>query len=312
MTGHDIVALGDVNMDYVVARNLPVPLSSIKENGVIYWEDIAELPGGSGLNFAAFAAEAGYRCLLLGKAGNDSAGSAITTWLEARGIEVPRQWTTAAPTGMAMIMRDSNGIRLVINNRHNANHALSVDDVTQSEAALASCQLVYVSGYCISDPGSSRYDAAVQAMAHAKSGARASAVVLDVVPHRIYEQLTFEQFRECTRYVDILISEVATVRRFLRLGSITEVIDEAMARETAERIAAYYPRMMLRYGPSGCDRQVLADAATGSLVHQTTEHGNAADKRGFGDRLALTALARFFHVLPPPRALGQLVWAIRP
>lgn len=300
MTGHDIVALGDVNMDYVVAGNLPVPLSSITENGAIYWEDIAELPGGSGLNFAAFAAEAGYRCLLLGKAGNDSAGSAITTWLQARGIEVPREWTATAPTGKAMILRDSAGIRLVINNRHNANHELTVDDVARSDAELASCRVAYVSGYCISDPHSSRYDAAVQAMARAKSGAHAPAVVLDVVPHRIYERLTFEQFRKCTRHVDILISEVATARRFLSLGSMAEVIDEAIARETAERIAVYYPRIMLRYGSSGCDQQVLADVATGSLVHQATGHANAADKRGFGDRLALSALAHFFHVLPPP------------
>ncbi len=305
MTGPDIVVLGDVNMDYVVARNLSFPLSSVAENGMIYWEDIDEIPGGTGLNFCAFAAQAGYRCLLLGKAGNDLAGSAIAAWLSARGIAVPRHWTTTAPTGKALILRDSAGIRLVINNRHNANHALSVADVEEDREALASCRVAYVSGYCISDLGTARHSAALRAMALAKSGARPAAVVFDVVPHRIYEQLSFERFRECTRDVDILISEVATVRRFLGLGSASEAISEDMAKDTAERITAHDPRVMLRYGPSGCDHQILADAPAGSLVHQATGHGRAADKRGYGDRLALSALQHFFRVLPPAEVAAQ-------
>lgn len=300
MTGPHIVALGDVNMDYVVARNLSLPFSDLVENGLIYWEDIDEIPGGSGLNFCAFAADAGYRSLLLGKVGNDLAGPAITAWLEARGIAVPRRWTAAAPTGKALILRDGADIRLVVNNRHNANHALSADDVDENLAAIASCLVTYVSGYCVSDPAAARYKAALHAMTHARSGPTPPTIVFDVVPHRIYEQFSFEQFRDCTQHVDILITEVATVRRFLGIGSIAETIDETMARDTAERIAKYYPKVMLRYGPSACDQQILADATTGRLVHQATGHAQAADKRGFGDRLALTALAHFFHVLPPP------------
>jgi sugar/nucleoside kinase (ribokinase family) len=301
LTGHDLVVLGDVNMDHVVARNLSFPLSSLAENGLIYWEDIDEAPGGSGLNFCAFAAEAGYRCLLLGKTGNDSAGPAITAWLKARDIAVPRRWTTAAPTGKALILRDSAGIRLIINNRHNANHALSVADVEESKAALAQCRVVYVSGYCISEKGAARFEAALRAMAHARSAARPPTVVFDVVPHRIHEKLTFEEFRQCTRHVDILISEVATLRRFLGLGSRAEVVDEPMARDTAECVAPYFPRVMLRYGPSGCDQEILVDVPGGGLVHQATGHDQAADKRGYGDRLALRALRDFFHVLPAAR-----------
>lgn len=298
MTRYDLVVLGDVNMDYVVARSLPFTLSSVSENGLICWEDIDELPGGSGLNFCAFAAEAGYRSLMLGKVGSDSAGLAITDWLAARGIGVPRQWSDASPTGKAIIIRDSAGIRLVVNNRDNANHSLSVADIEEDGPALTSCLVVYVSGYCVSSPATPRYRATLQAMALASSAAEPPTVVFDVVPHRIYERLTFGQFLECTRHVGIVISEVATMRRYLGLGSASEVIDEAMARKTAESIARYYPRMMLRYGPSGCDHEILIDATVGSLVHRATGHREIADKRGYGDRLALTALRSFFRVLP--------------
>lgn len=298
MTRYDIVVLGDVNMDYVVTSNLPFPLSSITENGVVHWADIDEIPGGSGLNFCAFAAAAGYRCLLLGKTGNDSAGPVITAWLTARDIAIPRRWTADAATGKALILRDSADIRFLVNNRHHANHDLSVDDIEEYRAALASCGIVYVSGYCISEPRAARYQAALRAMDHARSGLRPPVIVFDVVPHRIHEVLTFGQFRECTRHVDILISSVSTVRRFLELGSAAEEIGEPMARDTAERVTALYPRVILRYGPSGCDHEILADAPTGRLAHRVTGHGQATDKRGYGDRLALSALRDFFRVLP--------------
>jgi len=298
MTRYDIVSLGDVNMDYVVARNLEFPLSSLVQNGLICWEDINETPGGSGLNFCAFAAEAGYRCLLLGKVGKDSAGPAITKWLKARRIAMPRRWTTSDPTGKALIMRDSMDIRLVINNKHNANHALDVDDVARHKSALTSCRVLYVSGYCISELRMARYQAALQAMAWAKAGRHPPSVVFDTVPHRIYERLTFEQFRNCTQHVDILISEVATMRRFLGLGSKTEIIDLAIAQDTAERVRQYYPRVVLRYGPSGCDEEILIGSDVGGCVHRATGHAHAADKRGYGDRLALIALRDVFRVLP--------------
>jgi hypothetical protein len=55
---------------------------------------------------------------------------------------------------------------------------------------------------------------------------------------------------------------------------------------------------MLRYGPSGCDQEILLDVPAGGFVHQPTGHDQAPDKRGYGDRLALRALRDFFHVLP--------------
>jgi len=305
MGRYDLVVLGDVNMDYVVARSLSFPLSSVRENGLIYWEDIEEVPGGSGLNLCAFAAGAGHECLMLGKVGNDAAGAVITAWLTARGVGRPARWTDASPTGKALIMRDSAGVRLIINNRVNANHSLSVPDVEENAPALASCQVLYVSGYCVMDPGAARHDAALRAMTLARSGDQPPAIVFDVVPHRIHETVSFDRFRENTRNVDILISEVATMRRFLGLGSAGENIDAAMALQTAELVAGFYPRAALRYGPSGCDHEVLMDTGAGLLVQHATGHRQVSDKRGYGDRLALSALQEFFHVLPAATGAGR-------
>jgi hypothetical protein len=62
--------------------------------------------------------------------------------------------------------------------------------------------------------------------------------------------------------VDILISEVATVRRFLDLGSAAQTIDEQLARDTAAQITAYYPRVLLR----GVDHFKTFSYANGDLA----------------------------------------------
>jgi len=294
----DIVALGDVNLDSVVSHNLPFPFTSLVENGVIYWEEVDEIPGGSGLNFCVFAGEAGYRSLLLSKAGEDAAGTVITKWLNQKKIALPPNWIAQCPTGKALIMRDSSDIRLLINNKHNANHMLDLKDIEKNKTALASCRVLYISGYTISDPQTLRYRATLKAMEYAKLSSTPPVVVLDVVPHRIYEKFTFSQFRELTQNVEILISEVATMRRFLELGTKSETIDDNIARDTAEQVSQFYKRMILRFGLSGCDKQILVDKFTGRFSCDETGHKLAKDKRGFGDRLALNALRDFFKVLP--------------
>jgi len=294
---YDIVVMGDVNLDYVVANNLSFPYSSLKENGLIYWEEIQKIPGCSGLNFCIYAKQAGFRSFLLSKVGNDTAGEVVTSWLEQERVALPSTWTTTYPTGKALVMRDSSDIRLLINNKLNANHFLNLDDIRANKGAIADCRVLYISGYNISETQMPRYEATLQAMDYAKSITNPPVVVFDVVPHRIYERLTFDQFRECTQYVDILISEVATARRFLGLGSKLEFIDEEIARNTAIQMNEYYAKLVLRYGPSGCDKQILIDKETRQISFEETHHDLQADKRGFGDKLAITALRDFFRIL---------------
>jgi sugar/nucleoside kinase (ribokinase family) len=205
------------------------------------------------------------------------------------------------PTGKAIIMRDDADIRLLINNKENANHSLSLEDIEDHKEDIASCQVLYVSGYCVSDPTLPRFDAALKAMKYAKqqNSEQGPSVIFDVVPHKIYEKVTFDEFLAITQNVDILISEVTTIRRFLGLGSKSEIIDYTMAEDAINRMTTYYSRLILRFGPSGCDEQFLWDKNNSKLLYNKTEHKHAIDKRGFGDLLTIKALQNFFQVLSP-------------
>lgn len=295
---YDIVAVGDVNIDFVVHHNLPFSFHSLVDNGVIHWDEIDEIPGGSGLNFCSFASDAGYRSFIVSKVGDDFAGRIITKWLMYKKISFPGKWYTTAPTGKALILRDMADIRLLVNNKRNANHCLDVKDIEENKDAISSCKVLYISGYAINEPESPRYQSVLYAMEYAKSVLLPPVIVFDVVPHRIYEKFSFEQFIKHIKNVDIVISEVATIRRFLGLGLKTESIDEKIAQETAQQFSIYYDRFILRYGPSGCDRQILFDKLQNEFHDDETGHNFASDKRGFGDKLALIALRDFFRVLP--------------
>jgi sugar/nucleoside kinase (ribokinase family) len=297
---YDIVGLGDVNIDYVVENKLPFKFRELRENGAIWWENIDEVPGGSALNFCALANGVGYHSLLLSKVGNDMAGLLITNWLNERKLSMALNWAAQAPTGKAIIVRDNADVRLLINNKQNANDLLYPSDIEEHKNDITSSTVLYISGYCISNREAPRFRAASLAMDYARSTSSASCptVVFDVVPHRIYEKYTFEEFLRYTQKVDILISEVATIRRFLGRGSKSETIDRKTSEETMKDISQYYDRVVLRYGASGCDEQLLWDKSTDTLVHALTDHASVVDKRGFGDLLTIKCLQNFFKVLP--------------
>lgn len=297
LASHNIVVMGDINLDWHTRKLLPFSFSEMVANGVIVWDQIDELPGGSGLNFARFARQLGYTPLLLAKIGNDSAGHYLYKWLQNHQLEQGIVVDTLLQTGKAFITRDTNDIRMLINNTPNANQALSVADVNQYAETIRHCKVLYVSGYCVMSPNAPRTEATLWALQLAREGGQAK-LVFDVVPHQFYKIYPFSEFQRITRNVDILISEVATMRRYLNLGDYLETVTSSMAEETAELLSQYFDRFILRFGPSGCDEQVVWEAADKRLLWEKIEHAEAQDKRGFGDLAALKTLQSVFGISP--------------
>jgi len=291
-----IVVLGDVNLDYVVRENLPFRFVDLVENGILRLQEIDERPGGSALNLCYYAKDK-FRTFLLGKVGKDSAGEFISGWLKAQMIEHQRNWVALKPTGKAIICRDASDVRLLVNNVDNANHTLSIDDIEANKEIIKNTDVLYISGYCFNVQTAPRFIAAQKAIEVAKSeiSKKHPFIVFDVVPHRIYENLTFSRFLELTKGVDLIISEVPTIRRFLSLGTKDETIDKKKALETLELAKKYFSNIILRFGPSGCDQQLgFSNETSEFFFNEDTGHNNASDKRGFGDKLTISTLDKHF------------------
>ena len=299
---HDLVVMGDINWDTTVARFLPYEFREIASNRLTF-APIEEACGGSALIFCLKAAEAGCSTFLLSKTGNDFNGQKIREEVRRYSLlEFPVSLVADQPTGHAVIVRDRSQVRLLVNNEDNANFHLQTTDVARFAREIAACKALHISGYCIKERSHPRFQATLQAMEIARRGLdrKKPAIILDVVPHRIYENYSFPEFYAITQNVDILVSEVATMRRFLGLGDRSETIDRELAFETLTKASRYYQNLVLRYGPSGCDSQVAwCRQNQQSEYLEDTGHSrlDPARQRGFGDILTLNALKNFFQII---------------
>lgn len=292
---YDFCILGDINLDCCVTESLDLAFTDLNMNGVVEWHNIEEKAGGTGLNFARFCVEEGLRPFVVGSIGDDLAGKYLREFFEARMISVYLK-RSAKKSGRAIVVRDSQDVRLLIDNWPNANADLDVGDIEDISQIIKASRVLYVSGFVVRHHGSRRASAAVRAMELAKEAG--NAVVLDVVPHQVHKAQTFLQYREYLQFADVFVAEASTMRRFLGIGDPREEIEEDSARETACLLQEEFERFVLRFGPSGCDFEVLVDRSKGKgAVVRATEHAQKHDKRGFGDKLIIESLRNYFQYI---------------
>ncbi|ASC73513.1 Hypothetical protein XM38_044800 [Halomicronema hongdechloris C2206] len=297
---HDVIVLGDINLDCCVLGNLELDFSSLVENGRIVWEKIEDRPGGTGLNFAILAKKRGYDPLLIGRVGNDFPGGLLLDFISNLGLNKGVFVDKNNPTGRAVVVRDAKDIRLLIDNntkeKLNANQFLSLDNIKSYSEEIKNSRFLYISGFCIKDKSVPRFESVQQAIDIAvKNG---TSIIFDVVPHKIYEEISFKQLRETIPQANIVFSEVATIRRLLSLGTTQENITERIAEETAQALRKFYHRFALRWGRSGVDEEIIWDGIARKMTRRSHDHSSAEEKRGFGDQIALDALGNVFGLGP--------------
>ena len=293
----DLTVIGDINLDLCTCHSLKLAFSDLVKNSHPIWEPLEEVPGGTGLNFAKYARDIGLSPLLLGCVGDDLPGRFLRNWLTKMGF-VDGLSQSSKPTGRAFITRDRNDIRLLIDNSPNANNDLTYDAITKYLDIIRKSGILYISGYAIRLPGSSRHEATLQLL-QCLADNRSVNVIFDVVPHEMYKLYSFEHFYRITQNAKVLVSDVNTMRRFLGLGSLEQEIDDNKSYETANLLKRYYQGVILRWGPSGTDYELLADFSRGTMKIHETEHKNlpVQGKRGYGDRLTIEALRGFFGLI---------------
>jgi 2-dehydro-3-deoxygluconokinase len=135
-------AVGDVMVD-VVGSALPPP-------GVRVHSAMSVRVGGSAVNAARAAAEAGAAALVVGRVGSDAAGGLVLAELEALGIEAQVARDPTLPTGAAVALGDDATGPGVVAHR-GANARFSPEDVPAPLEADA----LFLSGFALFQEGSS-------------------------------------------------------------------------------------------------------------------------------------------------------------
>jgi sugar/nucleoside kinase (ribokinase family) len=206
------------------------------------------IAGGTGVIAALGASKQGfYPVSIIGKIGTrsddgqpDTAARFIIDSLTDENIHMCFSKDNQRPTGTTMITYFSEDARLLVADR-GANDSFTMEDLSpEFLATVARSDILLVSGFMLVEPTQAR--AMMRLMEEARSHHRL--VILDVVPHSIYKSVDGSTFREYTRFVNVLISEIATVRR---LFSSLEVYDlQTQVDEIAADLLKNYDAVILR------------------------------------------------------------------
>jgi len=135
-----ILCLGDVALDVIAQLKEPINYGNDTASR------ISTHPGGQVANVATWITRTNNRSVLVARVGNDPVGFALVSDLDKYGVEHKGLMNSGRPSGVVVILVDSNGERTMFPD-NGANADLEVSDLPP----LDDIDGVFVSGYALLD-----------------------------------------------------------------------------------------------------------------------------------------------------------------
>lgn len=291
-----ILILGDVVVDTIVKGKIPNTFKDIS-GGIIIENEILHIPGGSGLLFAEFLHNYNYDYLLYAKLGKDFAGRQIINYINARNLNCHIIEHDSDSTGESLIIRDGDDCRLLITSKDSSNKNFTLEDVEYIEEYFCDVDVLYISGHFLKEKDSIRFKSVLSLLQKIKD--KNKIAILDIVPHTIYTEFCFDEYYDIIKSVDIIFSDVSTIRRFLNIGNKGELITDDIALETGKELQQYFKKFVLRYGVNSIDSELISSPCYCEdifIKKISLDIINSHEKRGFGDFLCVLALKEYFEI----------------
>jgi ribokinase len=267
-----VVVLGDVMLDVVARLSGPVAPGSDSP------ARIAFDGGGQAANTAAWLAVAGAPVVLVARAGEDAAGRAALSELEALGVDARVAVDSERPTGTCIVLVAADGERTMFPDS-GANGALAPGDLPGDLFEPGSH--LHVAGYALLRDGSRA--AALSAIERA----RAARMSTSVDPSSA--ALLSGGVRRLGNGVGLLVPNS------LEAATLTGLDDPAAA---AHALAESVPEVVVTLGEKGA---LWTDGA--ELVRVPAEPAKVVDTTGAGDAFAAGLLAARLRGAGPKEAL---------
>ncbi|GBL31557.1 ribokinase [Actinomycetes bacterium] len=252
-----ILCIGDLALDVISQLKEPINYGNDTASR------ISSHPGGQAANVATWITRTRSKAQLVARVGNDPVGFALISDLDKYGVEHMNLMHSGRPTGVVVILVDSNGERTMFPD-NGANADLEVSDLPP----LDDVDGVYVSGYALLD---FRSREAVLSMI-AKIKVAGKPIYFDPTTTGAMKIVSRDEVLSWVKLMDgiLLNSEEA-----LYLGDAKDV-------ETAEKnLTAYTPLVVIKLGSRGAMAVHKDIIAKVSAV--TT---NVVDTTGAGDSFA--------------------------
>lgn len=284
------VVFGDLNVDVTDDAPLAIRFDEFSTCGGLTFGNLRLAPGGSAYNFCKnllrYCDLDNQKVTVCGAIGLDDAGELLANHLRELGLACKLQTINKVATGCAIILWDSSQQRVIINNSPNANMQWWLESGAETTELIRG-KNVFLSGYCLIGTNYRAQWWQANFDLVRKQGRR---LILDVVPHRIHGLIDKTSLKKYIFESDLVVSEVSTLRRVLDLGNVDETVTDFEAIELSSALMQHGSgKFVLRFGASGCDKQLLCRRGEVSEI-RSTGHSIAAQKLGYGDELLVKTL----------------------
>ena len=252
-----ILCVGDLALDVISQLKEPINYGNDTASR------ISSHPGGQAANVATWITRTHSKAQLVARVGNDPVGFALISDLDKYGVEHMNLMHSGRPTGVVVILVDSNGERTMFPD-NGANADLEVSDLPP----LDDIDGVYLSGYALLD---FRSRDAVLAMIK-KIKAAGKPIYFDPTTTGAMKIVSRE---EALSWVSLMDGILLNSEEALYLGDAKDV-------ETAEKnLMAYTPLVVIKLGSRGA--MAIHDGVAAKVSAVTT---SVVDTTGAGDSFA--------------------------
>ncbi|MEI7541037.1 MAG: carbohydrate kinase family protein [Actinomycetes bacterium] len=252
-----ILCVGDLALDVISLLKEPINYGNDTAS------KISSHPGGQAANVATWITRTGSKAQLVARVGNDPVGFALISDLDKYGVEHMNLMHSGRPTGVVVILVDTNGERTMFPD-NGANADLEVSDLPP----LDDVDGVYLSGYALLD---FRSRDAVLAMVK-KIKAAGKPIYFDPTTTGAMKIVSRE---EALSWVSLMDGILLNAEEALYLGDAQDV-------ESAEKnLMAYTPLVVIKLGSRGA--MAVHNGVTAKVSAVTT---SVVDTTGAGDSFA--------------------------
>ncbi len=295
---HIVIAIGEVNLD--ISFVIEEPFTALTADRTIY-APVQYSVGGTSGNFALAAINHFAHVKVLTRLGDDAIARYLIERLNLAGVDCcsvvdHTRTTRTVVRARGVDLSSGADARLMVVDPDSPAYWLEAADVDRVAWWFETAHLLMVDTYSML--AESSQSAAMHAMSIAKEAG--CAVVVDVVPHKIYQLKSLSDVQLFTRQASILIFELKTLQRLLGIETEKSVLDfkDALCTIVAARDAFPCTHFLLRYG-LGHNDETLIDIGAMDIYSKSTGFSVSQDKDRFGDRLAAAELSMLLSGMSP-------------
>jgi len=270
-----ILCIGDLALDVISQLKEPINYGNDTASR------ISSHPGGQAANVSTWITRTHSKAQLVARVGNDPVGFALISDLDKYGVEHMNLMHSGRPTGVVVILVDSNGERTMFPD-NGANADLEVSDLP----LLDDVDGVYVSGYALLDFRSR--DAVLSMITKIKAAGKP--IYFDPTTTGAMKIVSRD---EVLSWVSLMDGILLNSEEALYLGDAKDV-------ETAEKnLTAYTPLVVIKLGSRGA--MAVHNDIVAKVSAVTT---NVVDTTGAGDSFAAGFIPKWLETKDLEAALS--------